>query len=321
MRRVAPTLPKGFVDENFAFFGKTLSGTPEIPPRWKRCVTAADNSMGMALGKVYVQEYFPPAAKKRADELVRNLLDALNDDIKTLDWMSERTKKAAAAKVATFHPKIGYPDQWRDYSTLTISRDYAADSLAANQFEWRRDLGKIGKPVDRYGAIGGVIGHEITHGFDDEGRKYDANGNQVDWWTEQDGKNFDARAECIIKQFDGYFVEKDLHENGKLVQGESIADLGGLTIAYRAFRKTLEGKPEPAPIDGLNADQRFFVANARIWATNHRPEFARLIVQTNEHPLGEFRSVGTVSNMPEFAKTFGCGAGTAMVRQPRCQIW
>jgi len=359
----APTLPKRFVDENFAFFGKTLSGTPEIPPRWKRCVTATDDAMGMALGKFYVREYFPPAAKKRADELVRNLLAALNDDIQTLDWMSEATKKAAAAKVATFHPKIGYPDQWRDYSTLTIARDYAADTLAANQFEWRRDLGKIGKPVDRYdwgltppsvnayynaakneivfpagilqppffypdgddainyGAIGGVIGHEITHGFDNSGRKFDANGNQVDWWTEQDGKNFDARAECIVKQFDGYFVEKDLHENGKLVQGESIADLGGLTIAYRAFRKTLEGKPEPAPIDGLNADQRFFVANARIWATNHRPEFARLIVQTNEHPLGQFRSVGTVSNMPEFAKTFGCGAGTAMVRQPRCQIW
>jgi predicted metalloendopeptidase len=359
----APTLPKKFVDENFAFYGKTLSGTPEIQPRWKRCVTATDNAMGMALGKLYVQEYFPPAAKKRADELVRNLLAALDDDIRTLDWMSDATKKAAAAKVATFHPKIGYPDKWRDYSTLTISGDYALDSLAANQFEWKRDLGKIGKPVDRsdwgmtppsvnayynaakneivfpagilqppffypegddainYGAIGGVIGHEITHGFDNSGRMYDAKGNQVDWWTAQDAKNFDARAACIIQQFDGYFVEKDLHENGKLVQGESIADLGGLTIAYRAFRKTLEGKPEPAKIDGLTADQRFFVANSRIWATNHRPEFARLIVQTNEHPLGQFRSVGTVSNMPEFARAFGCGSGAAMVRQPRCQIW
>ena len=359
----APTLPKKFVDENFTFYGKTLSGTPEIQPRWKRCVTAADNAMGMALGRLYVEEFFPPAAKKRADELVRNLLAALDDDIRTLDWMSDATKKAAAAKVATFHPKIGYPDKWRDYSTLTISGDYALDSFAASQFEWRRDLGKIGKPVDRsdwgitppsvnayynaakneivfpagilqppffypdgddainYGAIGGVIGHEITHGFDNSGRMFDANGNQVDWWTAQDARNFDARAECIVKQFDGYFVEKDLHENGKLVQGESIADLGGLTIAYRAFRKTLEGKPEPAPIDGLTADQRFFVANSRIWATNHRPEFARLIAQTNEHPLGQFRAVGTVSNMPEFAKAFGCGAGAAMVRQPRCQIW
>ena len=359
----APTLPKKFVDENFAFYGKTLSGTPEIQPRWKRCVTAADNAMGMALGRLYVEEYFPPAAKKRADELVRNLVAALDDDIQTLDWMSDATKKAAAAKVATFHPKIGYPDKWRDYSTLTISGDYALDSFAASQFEWRRDLGKIGKPVDRsdwgitppsvnayynaakneivfpagilqppffypdgddainYGAIGGVIGHEITHGFDNSGRMFDANGNQVDWWTAQDARNFDARADCIVKQFDGYFVEKDLHENGKLVQGESIADLGGLTIAYRAFRKTLDGKPEPAPIDGLTADQRFFVANSRIWAANHRPEFARLIVQTNEHPLGQFRAVGTVSNMPEFAKAFGCAAGTAMVRQPRCQIW
>jgi predicted metalloendopeptidase len=359
----APTLPKKFVEENFAFYGKTLSGTPEIQPRWKRCVTATDAALGMALGKLYVQEYFPPAAKKRADEMVRNLLLALDEDIQTLDWMSEATKKAASVKVATFTPKIGYPDRWRDYSALSISRDYAGDTLAASQFEWRRDLAKIGQPVDRYdwgmtpptvnayynaakneivfpagifqppffysegddainyGAIGGVMGHEITHGFDNSGRKFDAKGNQVDWWTEQDGKNFDARAECIIKQFDGYYIEKDLHQNGKLVQGESIADLGGLTIAYRAYQKSLQGKPAPAPIDGLTADQRFFVANARIWATNHRPEFARLIVQSNEHPLGQYRSIGTVSNMPEFAKAFGCAAGAPMVREVRCQIW
>jgi endothelin-converting enzyme/putative endopeptidase len=359
----APTLPRKFVDQNFAFYGKTLSGTPEIQPRWKRCVTATDNALGMALGKIYVQEYFPPAAKKRADELVKNLLLALNEDIQTLDWMSDATKKAAAAKVATFKPKIGYPDKWRDYATLSITRNYAADALVANQFEWRRDLAKIGQPVDRYdwgmtpptvnayynsakneivfpagilqppffymdgddainyGAIGGVIGHEITHGFDNSGRKFDAKGNQVDWWTEQDGKNFDERAKCIIQQFDGYYVEKDLHQNGELVQGEAIADLGGLTIAYRAYKMSLNGKPEPAPIDGLTADQRFFVANGRIWATNHRPEFARLIVQTNEHPLGQYRAIGTVSNMPEFAKAFGCSAGTAMVRAPRCQIW
>jgi predicted metalloendopeptidase len=359
----APTLPKRFVDENFAFFGKTLSGIPEIQPRWKRCVSATDNAMGMALGRIYVQEYFPPEAKKRADELVRNLLLALDDDIQTLDWMSAETKKAASEKVATFNPKIGYPDKWRDYSTLAITRDYAADTLAASVFEWKRDLAKIGKPVDRYdwgmtpptvnayynaakneivfpagifqppffymegddainyGAIGGVIGHEIIHGFDNSGRKFDAKGNQVDWWTAEDGKRFDERARCIIQQYDGYYIEKDVHQNGELVQGEAIADLGGLTIAYRAYQKSLEGKPAPAPIDGLTGDQRFFVANARIWASNHRPEFARLLVQTNEHALGQFRSVGTVSNMPEFARAFSCGAGTAMVRAPRCQIW
>ncbi|HTO86292.1 MAG TPA: M13 family metallopeptidase [Thermoanaerobaculia bacterium] len=360
----AGTLPKRFVDENFAFYGKTLAGTPEIQPRWKRCVTATDNAMGMALGRIYVQEYFPPAAKKRADELVKNLLAALSDDLQALTWMGEATKKAAAAKVAAIRPKIGYPDKWRDYSALDIvPGSYAVNALAANQFEARRDLAKIGKPVDRYdwgmtpptvnayynaakneivfpagifqppffyaegddainyGAIGAVIGHEITHGFDNSGRKFDAKGNQVDWWTAEDAKNFDERAACIIKQFDGYFVEADLHENGELVQGEAIADLGGLTIAYRAYQISLKGKPEPAPIDGLTADQRFFVANARIWAANHRPEFARLIVQTNEHPLGQYRSVGTVSNMPEFARAFACQPGAAMVRAERCQIW
>src|SRR5262249_18606834 len=305
----------------------------------------------------------PPAAKERADELVRNLLAALDNDIQTLDWMSDATKKAAAAKVATFHRKIGYPDKWRDYSALTIAGDYAQDTLAANHFEWKRDLGKIGRPVDRddwgmtppavnayynaaknaitfpagilqppffypdgddainYGAIGAVIGHEITHGFDNSGRKFDAKGNQVDWWTAEDAKAFDERAKCIIDQFNGYYVEPDLHQNGELVQGESIADLGGLTIAYKAYQKSLEGKPTPEPIDGMTADQRFFLSWGRIWASNHRPEFARLMAQTNEHPLGKFRAIGTIVNMPEFAKAFDCGAGSAMVSEKRCQIW
>jgi predicted metalloendopeptidase len=360
----APSLPKRFVDENFAFFGKTLSGVPEIQPRWKRCVTATDSAMGMALGKIYVKEHFPPEAKQRADEMVRNLLAALADDVKTLDWMGEDTKKAALTKIAAFDTRIGYPGRWRDYSTLAISRaSHGANVLAANQFEWNRDLRKIGKPVDKsdwgmtpptvnasynsaknaitfpagilqppffypegddainYGGIGGVIGHEITHGFDNSGRKFDAKGNQTDWWTEQDAKNFDARAKCIIEQFDGYFVDPDVHQKGELVQGESIADLGGLTIAYRAYKKSLEGKPAPAPIEGLTPDQRFFVSWGRIWASNHRPEFARLLAQTNEHPLGKYRAVGTASNMPEFARAFACTPGVAMVREPRCQIW
>jgi predicted metalloendopeptidase len=360
----APTLPKRFVDQNFAFYGTTLSGTPEIQPRWKRCVNATDNAMGMALGRIYVKEHFPPEAKRRADEMVRNLLAALAEDVQTLDWMSEPTKKAAAAKIATFEPRIGYPAKWRDYSTLEISRaSHAANVMAANVYEWKRDLAKIGKPVDKsdwgmtpptvnasyndaknaitfpagilqppffyaegddainYGGIGGVIGHEITHGFDNSGRKFDAKGNQVDWWTEQDAKNFDDRAKCIIAQFDGYFIEPDVHQNGELVQGESIADLGGLTIAYKAYRKSLEGKPAPAPIDGLTADQRFFISWGRVWASNHRPEFARLLAATNEHPLGKFRAVGTAANMPEFARAFSCTPGVAMIREPRCQIW
>ncbi len=178
-----------------------------------------------------------------------------------------------------------------------------------------------GDDAINYGATGGVIGHEITHRFDNSGRKFDAQGNQTDWWTAEDAKNFDQRAACIIQQFDGYQVEQDVHENGKLVQGESIADLGGLTIAYRAYKKSLEGKPEPPPIDGLTAEQRFFVAYARIWAANHRPEFARLMAATNEHPLGRYRAIGTLSNMPEFARAFACNAGAAMVRAARCQIW
>jgi putative endopeptidase len=360
----APTLPKRFVDQNFAFYGKTLAGTPEIQPRWKRCVNATDNAMGMALGRIYVKEHFPPEAKRRADAMVHNLLAALAEDVQTLDWMSEPTKKAADAKIATFEPRIGYPDKWRDYSTLEISRSsHAANVLAASVYEWKRDLAKIGKPVDKsdwgmtpptvnasynsaknaitfpagilqppffyaegddainYGGIGGVIGHEITHGFDNSGRKFDAKGNQVDWWTEQDAKNFEDRAKCIIAQFDGYYIEPDVHQNGELVQGESIADLGGLTIAYKAYRKSLEGKPAPAPIEGLSADQRFFISWGRIWASNHRPEFARLLAATNEHPLGKYRAVGTAANMPEFARAFACTPGVAMVREPRCQIW
>jgi putative endopeptidase len=360
----APTLTKKFVDEDFAFNRKTLAGVPEMEPRWKRCVNAADGAMGMALGKIYVAERFPPEAKKRMDELVRNLLAAMDEDIQNVDWMGEATKKAARAKAATFAVKIGYPEKWRDYSTLEISgTSYATSVVAANQFEWRRDLAKIGKPLDRsdwamnppevnaqnsparneilfpagilqppffyaegddainYGGIGAVIGHEITHSFDNSGRLFDANGNQVDWWTPEDSKAFDERAKCIIDQFNGYFVEPGLHENGELVQGEAIADLGGLAIAYRAYKKSLEGKPEPAKIDGLTGDQRFFLSYARLWAAHHRPEFARLIAKTNEHPLGKFRAIGTLSNTPEFAKTFGCAAGTPMVREPACKIW
>ena len=286
----APALPKRFVDENFDFNGKTLAGVPELRTRWKRCVAQTDAGIGMALGHLYVNEHFPPSAKKRSDELVDNLLAALADDIQTLTWMEDATKRAALAKVAAMGKKIGYPDKWRDYSSLEISRDShlvnylarepirmaarprqdrqarrshrlgddAADGQRLQRLGQERDrlLGGILQPpffypegddAINYGAIGGVIGHEITHGFDNSGRKFDARGNQTDWWTAQDAKNFDERAACIISQFDGYSVEPGVNQKGALVQGEAIADLGGLTIAYRAYRKTLEGKPEPAP--------------------------------------------------------------------------
>jgi predicted metalloendopeptidase len=278
--------------------------------------------------------------------------------------MQPETRKAALAKLDAFMPKIGYPDKWRDYSSLTIDRGaYVSNLQRATQFEWDRDLAKIGKPVDRtewqlspptvnayynpalneivfpagilqppffdakaddavnYGGIGAVIGHEMTHGFDDSGRKFDADGNLKEWWTEEDGKKYEARAACVEKQFSGYVFEGDQHLNGKLVLGESIADLGGLAIAYRAYRKSLEGKPQPEPIDHLTADQRFFLSWGRIWATNERPEFARLIVNTNPHPLGRFRAAGPPSNLPAFSEAFGCKPGDAMVRAERCEIW
>ena len=360
----APRLSSKFVQEDFEFNGRTLSGTTEILPRWKRCVTATDTALGFALGKLYVQRTFPPAAKERADRMVRNLIAALRDDLASLPWMGDATRKAALAKLDAFAQKIGYPDRWRDYSALSVSRGpYAANALAAAVYDFHRDAAKIGKPVDRtdwemspptvnayyqsarneivfpagilqppffdagaddavnYGGIGAVIGHEMTHGFDDSGRKFDAQGNQREWWTPDDLKNYEARAKCVEKQFDAYVVEGDLHENGKLVLGESIADLGGVAIAHRAFVKSLEGKPAPAPIDGLTADQRFFLSWARIWATNDRPEFARLIVNTNPHPLGRFRAIAPPSNLPEFARAFSCKPGDPMVRAEVCEIW
>jgi putative endopeptidase len=360
----APALSSKFVDESFDFNQRILQGTEKNQPRWKRCVRSTDGQVGFALAKVYVAENFPPEAKERADKMVRNLIAALRDDLTTLPWMGEATRKAALAKLDAFNPKIGYPDKWRDYSTLEIDRGpYVLNVLRGTRFEWARDLAKIGKPVDRgdwgftpptvnayynpllneivfpagilqppffdakaddavnYGGIGAVIGHEMTHGFDDSGRKFDAEGNLTNWWTDADLKNYNERATCVEKQFEGYKYEGDQHLNGKLVLGESIADLGGLSIAYRAYRKSLEGKPKPAPIDGLTDDQRFFISWARVWASNDRPEFARLIVNTNPHPLDRFRAIGAPSNMPEFARAFSCKAGAPMVRAQRCQIW
>jgi predicted metalloendopeptidase len=360
----APYLSKAFVDEDFDFNERTLQGTQQILPRWKRCVSATDQAMGFALGRPYVAQYFPPESKVRMDQLVKNLIAALSEDLATLPWMSEATSKAALEKLSAFAQKIGYPDKWRDYSALAIAKGpYVSNVIAGTLFEFHRDLAKIGKPVDRtewgmtpptvnayynplkneivfpagilqppffdrkaddavnYGAIGAVIGHEMTHGFDDQGRKFDAKGNLTDWWTKDDAAQYEARAGCVEKQFSGYEVEPGLHEKGQLVLGESIADLGGLSIAYRAMRKALEGKPEPAPIDGLTADQRFFLGWARVWATNDRPEFARLMVNVNPHPLDRFRAIGPPSNMAEFAKAFSCKAGDPMVRAEACRIW
>jgi len=361
----APWLSQPFVDEDFNFKGRVLQGTKELLPRWKRCVSATDRQLGEALGQIYVEKYFPPKAKARAQEIVGHLIDALRDDLQTLPWMGPATRQQALAKLSTFVRKIGYPDKWRDYSSYKVDRiSYASNQMRGSEFAFKRDLNKIGKPVDRtewdmtpptvnayynaemneivfpagilqppffdpdaddasnYGGMGAVIGHEMTHGFDDEGRKFDAQGNLRDWWTPEDEKNFNERAQCVKKQLESYKVQGDLHENGDLVLGESIADLGGLNIAYRALEKEL-GDNRPPSIGGFTTEQRFFLAYTQIWAATDRPEFERLMLNTNPHPLGRLRAIAAPSNMQAFSRAFGCKEGDALVRPPaiRCQIW
>jgi putative endopeptidase len=360
----AASLSSKFVDEDFNFKGKTLTGTKENQPRWKRCVGATDRALGEAVGQAYVKENFTPEAKARAVAMVQNLVTALKTDLTTLSWMGDTTRKQAIGKLDAFMRKIGYPDTWRNYSALQVDRGlYVNNRFRANEFDYARDLNKIGKPVDRaewgmtpptvnayynpamneivfpagilqppffdpkaddavnYGAIGAVIGHEMTHGFDDEGAKYDAEGNLKNWWSAEDLKNFEGRAQCVVNQFDSFEVQDGLHENGKLVSGESIADLGGLTIAYAAFEKSMEGKPHPAAIEGFTPEQRFFLGYAHVWAGNARPEYERLLVTVDPHPLARFRVNGPLSNMPAFKQAFGCKNGEAMVREDACQIW
>ena len=363
--RTAPYLSEPFVNEDFDFNERILSGTKEPSPRWKICSRAADRYLGEALGRLYVQKFFPPEAKARMQEMVRELMDALRADIPTLSWMGAETKKAAIAKLDAFGVKIAYPDKWRDYSALAIDRGpYVLNVMRATDFLTRRDLNKIGKPVDRsewdlspttvdafnngqmneivfpagilqppffdfsrddaynYGAIGAVIGHEITHGFDDQGARFDPHGNLRNWWAPDDLKNFQARGQCVADQFSGYVVEGDLHENGKLVEGESIADLGGLAIAYAAYQKHLAKKPAVADDgSGFSPTQRFFLGYAQVWAVNVRPETAKLMANTNPHALPRFRTNGPLSNMAQFAKAFGCKKGEPMVRENACKIW
>jgi putative endopeptidase len=363
---VASRLSTPFVDEDFHFKGMILTGSKEILPRWKRCVRYTDGALGEALGQVYVKKAFPPEAKARALAMVKYLEASLADDIRQLPWMSEATRQQALIKLQAINNKIGYPDKWRDYSALDITRGpYVENVLRASAFEFHRDLNKVGKPVDRtewgmtpptvnayynpqlneivfpagilqppffdfqaddalnYGAMGAIIGHEMTHGFDDEGSQFDAQGNMKNWWTPEDQKNFDARGACIANQFSGFTVEDKLNENGKLVEGESIADLGGLAIAYAAYQKSLQGKPRPKDIDGFTPEQRFFLGYAHSWAENLRPEYARMLTNVDPHPLPKFRVLGPLSNLPAFAKAFGCKAGDPMVRPPadRCGIW
>jgi endothelin-converting enzyme/putative endopeptidase len=361
----AASLSQPFVDQNFAFFGKFLAGTQEIKPRWKRCVEDTDQLLGEALGKKYTDRYFPPAAKARMQLLVKNLLAAMHDTIEHLDWMSPATKQRALGKLATFNPKIGYPDKWKDYSSIPIRRDqFWESSLAARAWNVTDNRNTIDKPVDRgrwgltpptsdayynpslneivfpagilqppafsldavdainYGAIGVVIGHEISHGFDDQGAQFDAQGRLDNWWTKDDLDKFHARGQCVVDQFEHYFIEPGIHHNGKLVLGESIGDLGGANLAYRAFQKAKQQTPAPT-LDGFTPDQQFFIAWGQFRADAIRPETQRLMIQGDPHPIAQYRVIGPLSNMPEFQAAFSCKADAAMVRaaDQRCSVW
>ena len=359
----APMLPKRFVDENFAFYGKTLTGAEEQRPRWKRCVDAVDSDLGEALGKIYVERTFGAEGKQRTLEMVQNIEAALASDIKEIAWMSDETKKQAEAKLRAVANKIGYPDRWRDYSSLHIVRgDAYGNSQRSNVFAYRRQMAKIGKPVDKtewlmtpptvnayynplenninfpagilqppffikaaddavnYGAAGAVVGHELTHGFDDQGRRFDAQGNLREWWTPADGKAFEERAACIDKQYSGYTAVDDVKLNGQLTLGENVADNGGVRLAWMALMERLKAKAL-GQADGFSPEQRFFIGWGQMWCENRSDEIARLHAKTNPHSPGQYRTNGVVANMPEFAKAFSCPANAPMMNQPVCRVW
>jgi endothelin-converting enzyme/putative endopeptidase len=359
----APVLPAAFVQENFNFFSKELQGTKELRPRWKRCVQYTNNDLGEAVGQKYVETTFGAEGKARTLNMVNALEKALGQDIEALPWMGAETKKQAAVKLAAITNRIGYPDKWRDYSKLEIVQgDALGNSLRANEFEFQRQLNKIGKPVDKsdwpyppstvnasynplqnnitfpagilqppfydnkaddamnFGGIGAVIGHELTHGFDDQGSQFDATGNLRDWWTADDKKNFEERTGCINDQYAGYTAVDDVKLNGKLTLGENTADNGGLRIAYMALLNTLAGK-EPAPVDGITYQQRFFLGFANVWCSHRTDALSRMLATIDPHSPGRWRLNGTLSNMPEFREAFHCKPDAAMVRQNACRVW
>lgn len=358
----ASYLSEPFVAENFRMV-QALYGTKKILPRWKRVVATENSLLGFAIGKEYVAKYFSPESKKQALLMLKNIRTTLESDLKTLSWMSEATRQAALKKLALIEERVGYPDKWRDYSNLKITRDaYAENVMRGNTFSTKRELNKIGKPVDRsewgmtpqtinayydpsmnninipagilqapffdpqapaamnYGGIGFVMGHEIIHGFDDQGSQFDGHGNLKNWWTKADLEKFKQATQCIVDQFSNYTVEDNLHVQGKLVVGEATADLGGLNLAYRAFHNSKAYK-EAKDWQGLTPDQQFFISSAHVWATNIRPLLERNLVTTDPHPPARFRVNGTLANMPEFHKAFAISAPSPMISIKPCIIW
>jgi len=367
VRSAAPYLHHAAEQESFDFYSTKLRGQPEPEPRWQRAAHVIDGSIGEALGQLYVEKYFPPAARARMNELIVNLREVFRDRLQKVDWMSESTRAKALAKFARFTQKVGYPDKFRDYSSVRLRRDdYLGNIERAAIFETRRQIARVGKPVDKtewhmtpqtvnayfnplqneivfpagilqppffdvdaddainYGAIGVVIGHEITHGYDDKGRQYDADGNLNDWWTEKDAREFDARAQKVVDQYGGYEALPGLKVNGKLTLGENIADLGGTSISFEALQRALAKDPSKRKsIDGFTPEQRFFLSLAQVWRTNWRDAELRRRITVDPHSPGQFRAIGPHVNLQEFYNAFGIKEGAPMWRAPelRAKIW
>jgi endothelin-converting enzyme/putative endopeptidase len=359
----AAYLSKTFVQSSFDFYSKYLRGVAEMQPRWKRCVQFVDRDLGEALGQVFVEKTFSADTKGRTVAMTKEIEKAMESDLQQLTWMSPETKKQAFAKLHGIVNKIGYPDKWRDYSAVNIARgDFLGDVSRSVIFESKRELNKIGKPVDRtewqmtpptvnayydpqmndinfpagvlqpplfdpklddapnFGNTGSTIGHELTHGFDDEGRQFDAHGNLKDWWTKKDAEQFEQRAACVVNQYAQYKVVDDIRINSKLTEGEDVADLGGTILGYMAWKDATRGK-DLKPMGGFSPDQRFFIGLAQWACGDERPESKRVTAVTDPHSPLEYRINGVVSNMPEFAKAFSCKAGQPMVRAPACRVW
>jgi len=360
----APFLSKPFVDENFAFYRKTLRGVTAVAPLWQRCVVLVDNQIGEALGQEFVKENFSPELKAKTLHMTRQIQAAMESEIKGLDWMGPQTKAKALEKLHGMVDKIGYPDKWRDYSSLEIRRDDLLGNVQrGDAFEQRRQLAKIGKPVDHtewgmtpptvnayydpqmndinfpagvlqpplfdaklddapnYGNTGGTIGHELTHGFDDEGRQFDATGNLKNWWTKKDAAEFEKRTSCLTDQYGKYIVVDDVHINSKLTLGEDLADFGGLVLAIIAYKAEAAEHPAPPSVDGFTPDQRFFIGMAQWACSNDRPEQLRLNAATNPHSPNRYRVNGLVANFKEFETAFSCKPGQPMAPVKRCQVW
>lgn len=369
IRSAAPYLGKAFVAEDFAFNRAYLAGAKEMEPRWKRCTSATDRALGEALGQLYVDKTFGKDGKARMKVMIDALTEALREDIQELPWMTADTKKKALTKLAAFdRSKVGYPEVWKDYTSVVVKRDdYLGNSRRARMFEDRRNMERIGKATDKtqwgmtpptvnayysaanneivfpagilqppffdrdmddavnFGGIGVVIGHEYTHGFDDQGSKFGPDGNLENWWTPDDLKAFNERTDCLAKQYDGYVAVKDekngdVHLNGRLTLGENTGDNGGLNVAYAALQKTLAGK-ERKLIDGFTEEQRFFLGYANLWCQNSTEASSRQLAQTDPHSPGEFRVNGVVSNSPQFAQAFGCKPPAPMIRENACRVW